>query len=179
MMIETDAKTIPEKASGLARQYEKECTGCAQSVVAGLLDAFEIENDDVFRAASGLADGIGLTGDGSCGALTGGAMFIGLMVGRERKDHKDMMKPMNSYLIFAGLHKEFIERYGSCRCHDIQKKLMGRTFNLFDPKDLKAALEHKMMEHCSGVTATAAMKTAELILADETFKKGTDAPNGP
>jgi C_GCAxxG_C_C family probable redox protein len=172
-MSEIDTKTIPGKATGLARQYEKECTGCAQSVVAGLLDAFEIENGDVFQAASGLADGIGLTGDGSCGALIGGAMFIGLLVGRKRKDHQDMLKPMKSYLMCAELHQYFIERYGSCRCHDIQKKLMGRTFNLLDPEDLKAALENEMIEHCSGVTATAARKTAELILADPTFKEGS------
>ena len=175
----TENGKIIEKAFELSKEYEKTCTGCAQSVVAGLLDAFEIENDDVFRAASGLADGIGLTADGSCGALIGGAMFIGLLVGRKRKDHQDMMKPMKSYLMCAVLHQDFIERYGSCRCHDIQKKLMGRTFNLLDPQDLKAAAEYKMMEHCSGVVATAAMKTAELILADETSKKGTeDTPDG-
>jgi C_GCAxxG_C_C family probable redox protein len=170
-MSDNSTRSIPEKASELAAKYEKTCTGCAQSVVAALLDAFEVKNDDVFRAASGLADGIGLTGDGSCGALTGGAMFIGLMTGRERKDHKDMMKPMKSYLMCAALHKDFIERYGSCRCHDIQKKLIGRTFNLLDPADLKAAAEHKMMEHCSGVTANAAMKAAELLLADDKLAK--------
>ena len=167
-MRKNEAESIPRKAFELAGKYEKECTGCAQSVVAALLDAFGIQNDDVFRSASGLADGIGLTGDGSCGALTGGSLFIGLMVGREKKDHKDMMKPMKSYLVCAALHKDFIERYGSCRCHDIQKKIMGRTFNLLDPEDFKAAAEHKMMDHCSGVAAAAAKKAAELLLGDRT-----------
>ncbi len=156
--------STPEKASSLAGEYEKKCTGCAQSVVAALLDAFGLDNDDVFKAASGLADGIGLTGDGSCGALTGGSMFIGLMTGRERKDHNDIMKPMKSYLACAALHKDFIERYGSCRCHDIQEKLMGRTFNLLEPGDLKAAANMGMMEHCAGVTGAAAKKAATLVL---------------
>jgi C_GCAxxG_C_C family probable redox protein len=156
---------VANKASELAAKYERTCTGCAQSVVAGLLDAFEIDSPDVFRAASGLADGIGLTGDGSCGALTGACMVIGLTVGRERKDHKDMMKPMKSYMMCKELHRDFVQRYGSARCHDIQQKLMGRTFNMLDPADFKAAMEHKMMDHCSGVCGAAARKAAELILA--------------
>ena len=126
-MTERNRKEIAGRAGELAAEYEKTCTGCAQSVVAGLLDALEIDSPDVFKAASGLADGIGLTGDGSCGALTGCAMVIGLALGRERKDHRDMMKPMQSYLLCKELHDEFVGEYGSCRCHDIQQKIMGRT----------------------------------------------------
>jgi C_GCAxxG_C_C family probable redox protein len=133
-MTEKSPEAIAERASQLAADYEKTCTGCAQSAVAGLVDAFEIDSEDVFKAASGLADGIGLTGDGSCGSLTGCAMVIGLIFGRERKDHRDMMKPMQSYLLCKELHEEIIREYGSCRCHDIQQKIMGRTYNLLDPK---------------------------------------------
>jgi C_GCAxxG_C_C family probable redox protein len=171
-MTKTDGRAaeqereIVETASRLAAEYEKTCTGCAQSTVAGLLDALEMESDDVFKAASGLADGIGLTGDGSCGSLTGGAMMIGLLLGRERKDQKDMLKPMQSYLLCQELHADFIAQYGSCRCHDIQRKLMGRTYNLLDPKDLEDAFETGMLEHCSGVVGRAARKTAEIILRE-------------
>jgi len=159
---------LVEKARNLAADYEKRCTGCAQSVVAGLLDALGIEDagEGVFRAASGLADGIGLTGDGSCGALTGGCMVIGLLFGRRRKDHQDMMKPMKSYLMCKELHGDFLERYGSCRCYDIQEKLMGRTYNMYDPKDLMEAFSSGMAEHCSGVVGNAAAKAAELILEE-------------
>lgn len=166
-MTEKNKEEIIERAHELAAEYEKTCTGCAQSVVAGLLDALEIANDDVFKAASGLADGIGLSGDGSCGSLTGCAMVIGLVLGRERKDHQDMMKPMRSYLLCKELHDDFIQQYGSCRCHDIQQKLMGRTFNLLDPKDFEEAWKLGMLEHCSGVVGRAARKTAELILTEQ------------
>ena len=165
-MIGKSREEIAERAGELAAEYERTCTGCAQSAVAGLLDAFEIDGDDVFKAASGLADGIGLTGDGSCGALTGCAMVIGLVLGRERKDHRDMMKPMQSYLLCKELHGDFIRRYGSCRCHDIQKKVMGRTFDLLDPEDLEEALKIGMLEHCSGIVGRAARTTAEMILRE-------------
>lgn len=152
-----------DKVYELAMKNEKKCTGCAQSALAAILDVLELKNDDVFRAASGMADGFGLSGDGSCGALSGGAMAIGLVFGRERKDFADPMAAMKSYLLVKELHQDFIQRYGTCRCHDIQKKLMGRTFNLYDEKELEEALEFGMMEHCSKVVANGARKSLEII----------------
>jgi len=169
-MTAKNPEAIAERAGQLAADYEKTCTGCAQSAVAGLLDAFEIDSEDVFKAASGLADGIGLTGDGSCGSLTGCAMVIGLIFGRERKDHRDMMKPMQSYLLCKELHEEIIREYGSCRCHDIQQKIMGRTYNLLDPKELEEAMKEGMLEHCAGVVGRTTRRAAELILKERSFE---------
>jgi C_GCAxxG_C_C family probable redox protein len=166
MPDKNQAETV-EEAQRLAAEYERKCTGCAQSVVAGLLDALGMEEEGVFKAASGLADGIGLTGDGSCGALTGGCMVIGLVYGRERKDHEDMMKPMKSYLMSKELLEDFVARYGSCRCYDIQEKLMGRTYNMYDPQELQEAFKSGMMDHCSGVVGRSAEKTAEMILREK------------
>jgi C_GCAxxG_C_C family probable redox protein len=168
-MAETGKAEKAEKAQQLAEEYERKCTGCAQSAVAGLLDALGIEDADegVFRAASGLADGIGLTGDGSCGALTGSCMVIGRVFGRERKDHEDMMKPMRSYLMCKELHGDFLERYGSCRCYDIQEKLMGRTYDMYDPEQLREAFKTGMMDHCSKVVGNAARKAAEMIMSEQ------------
>ena len=72
--MEPSIEDLEEKAHSLGEKYEKECTGCAQTALAAIFDTLGIENDDVFRSASGLADGLGLTGDGSCGALVGGAL---------------------------------------------------------------------------------------------------------
>ncbi len=161
--LEDKKVSLAEEAYQLAKEYEATCTGCAQSVVAGLLDALGIEEEGVFKAASGLADGIGLTGDGSCGALTGGCMVLGLLFGRERKDHRDMMKPMRSYLLCKELHDHFVETWGSSRCYDIQKRLMGRTYNMYDPRELQEAFRSGMVEHCSEVVGRAARRVAELI----------------
>jgi len=165
-MTAENGEAIAARAGDLAQEYERTCTGCAQSVVAGLLDALEIESPDVFRAASGLADGIGLTGDGSCGALTGCALVIGLVLGRERKDHGDMLKPMQSYLLCKELHDAFVREYGSCRCHDIQRKLMGRTYDLLDPEQFEAAMTEGMLGHCAGVCGEAARTAAAIILRE-------------
>ncbi|MBW2559957.1 MAG: C-GCAxxG-C-C family protein, partial [Deltaproteobacteria bacterium] len=54
-----------------AKQNELRSGGCAQCTVAGIFEALGVEDEGVFRAATGLADGVGLTGDGHCGALSG------------------------------------------------------------------------------------------------------------
>ena len=160
---------IADKASKLAEEFERRCTGCAQTTIAGIFEALGIENDDVFKAASGLADGLGLTGDGTCGALVGGAMVISYLFGRERKDFKDMLKPIKSYLLVKKLHDQFVEKYGTCRCSELQKSLMSRTFNLLDRKEFKEAVEFGMMNYCSKVVGTAA-RLATMIILDEQEK---------
>jgi hypothetical protein len=91
------SQEVLDAVFSLARDYERRCTGCAQSTVAAVLDTLGLHADDVFRAASGLADGIGLTGDGSCGALTGGDMVLGLVRGRKREEFSDPFAAMKSY----------------------------------------------------------------------------------
>ena len=160
-----------KKAFETAQNYEKTCTGCAQTTLAGVLDVLGIKSDDAFKCASGLADGVGLTGDGTCGALIGGAMAIGLIFGRERKDFSDPFAAMKSYLLVKELYQDFLERYGTARCSEIQRKLMGRTFNLLDPKELESAMNFGMMEHCSKVVGNSARKTVEIILKEKEKKK--------
>ena len=162
--MEKSKEEIANKASELAERYEKECTGCAQTTIAGIFDTLDIENDDVFKAGSGRADGLGLSGDGTCGALMGGAMVISYLFGRERKDFKDMFKPMKSYLLAKKLHDQFVEKYGTCRCYDLQESLMGRTFNLLDRRQFEEAIEFDMMKYCSKVVGTAAKLATKIIL---------------
>lgn len=157
-------KEIFEKAFKLGKKYEQECTGCAQTAVAAIFEALGIWNNDVFKAASGLADGLGLTGDGTCGALIGGSMVIGYLFGRERENFKDIYKPMKSYALVKELHDKYIDKYGSCRCHDVQEKGMGRTYNLWDSEEMKEAFKSGMLEYCSTLVGNIAQMAVEIIL---------------
>jgi len=59
-------------------EFEKNYHGCAQCVVGAFYEIFsEMKNDHVFRSASGMAAGTGLTTRGQCGALTGAVMVLG------------------------------------------------------------------------------------------------------
>ena len=155
---------ILNKAFELGKKYEQECTGCAQTAVAAIFESLGIWNEDVFRAASGLADGLGLTGDGSCGALVGSSMVIGYLFGRGREDFKDMYKPMKSYTLVKKLHDKYVKQYGSCRCFDVQEKTMGRTFNLWNADEMKEAFKAGMMDNCSTLVGNIAKLATKIIL---------------
>jgi len=157
-------ENILNKAFERGKRHEMESTGCAQSTIAGIFEALGIENDDVFRAATGLADGVGLTGDGHCGALSGGAMVISYLFGRKREDFSDMMKQLPALTLSKKLHDQFIEKYGTCRCADIQTKFVGRFFNLYDPDEMKAAVKAGMMDKCSTVVGEVARMATRIIL---------------
>ncbi|ABW65989.1 C-GCAxxG-C-C family protein [Desulfosudis oleivorans] len=155
---------VLETAFNAAKQYEMKSGGCPQCTLAGIFDALEVQNDDVFRAATGLADGVGLTGEGHCGAISGGVLAIGYLFGRKKKDFGDMFKLVEANLLSKKLLDRFMEKYGTCRCADLQTAFFGRFFNLLDPNDLNAAMEAGMLERCSTLAGEVARMTTEIIL---------------
>jgi C_GCAxxG_C_C family probable redox protein len=161
-----DAKKeeIFTRAYELGRKYEKECTGCAQTAVAAIFESLNIWSEDVFKAASGLADGLGLTGDGSCGALIGASMVIGYLFGRKKEVFGDMYKPIKSYALVKELHDKYVEKYGSCRCFDVQNSLMGRTYNLWNEDEKIEAFHTGMVNYCSEIVGTVAKMAIKIIL---------------
>lgn len=167
MIMKETKEEIQNKAFELGKKYECECTGCAQSAVAAIFESLNIWSDDIFKAASGLADGLGLTGDGSCGALIGASMVIGYLFGRTHEDFKDMYKPMKSYHLVKKLHDKYLEKYGSCRCYDVQQNLMGRTFNLWNEDEFEAAFNFGMMKYSSDVVGNVAKLAVQIILDND------------
>lgn len=132
-------------------------------MLAAVQDVFGISSDDVFKAGHALAGGSGLTGNGTCGALSGGILALGCMYGRERENFaQNIMKP---YKLAKELHDKFVEEYGSCICRDVQKKIFGRSFNLWDPSEYKEF--EKMGGHkdkCPEVVGKVARWVAEMLL---------------
>ena len=156
-----------DKAFALAKKYEMENGNCAQCVLSGVTEALGIENNDVFRAATGFADGIGLTGEGHCGALSGGVMAIGCLFGRKRDEFARRGKMMKALLLSRQLQAKFVEKYGACRCHDLQVKFYGKFFNLFDPAEMEAAVKAGVMETCSTLAGEVARMTLELVFQQQ------------
>jgi len=157
---------ILDKAFSSAKQHEMESGDCAQTSLAGIFEALGIENEDVFMAATGLADGVGLTGDGHCGALSGGTMAISYLFGRKKEDFGKVRKVLKACILSKQLHDQFIEKYGTCRCADIQTKLVGRFFNLYDPGEMEAAAKANMADKCSTVVGEAARMATRIILEE-------------
>ncbi|MBN2075240.1 MAG: C_GCAxxG_C_C family protein [Dehalococcoidales bacterium] len=159
---------IAQKAYNLGKEYEKTYKGCSQCVVAALQDAFNMPNDDVFKAATGLAAGCGASTDGNCGAYSGGIMFLSMLSGRERDDFKDPSgKVFVNFQLVNKLREMFIREYGSVICRNIQTKIFGRPYYLVDPDEFEKfekAGAHEI--HCLEVVGKGARWTADLIITE-------------
>ena len=149
--------------------HERNYAGCAQSLLLAVQETFEMEDPAVFRAASVLAGGMGLTMKGPCGGLTSGIMALSQKYGRERNKIDDIERVrFISYELARKLYQRFIDEYGSCICQDIQRKVLGRAYNLADAKEyeeFEKAGGHA--EKCPSVVGKAASCVAEIILEQE------------
>jgi C_GCAxxG_C_C family probable redox protein len=150
-------------------RYERKYAGCAQSVLLAIQETFGIEDPAVFKSASGLAGGMGLTIKGPCGGLTGGIMALSQKYGRERSKIEDTERVrFKSYELARKLCERFIDEYGSCICRDVQRKVLGRAYDLSDPREyqeFEKAGGHA--EKCPLVVGKAASWVTEIILEQE------------
>jgi len=164
--MEKDHHDLLDRAFERGKQYEMRNGGCPQCTLAAVFDVLGLENDSVFKAATAFADGVGLTGDGHCGALSGGTIAIGYLHGRDRKDFGDMMGLVKANLMAKQLRDRFVDKYGTVRCRDLQKRLFGRFYNLYDPEELQAAFAAGMLDTCSNVVGDVARMTVDILLAN-------------
>ena len=147
-------------------RYEKEYMGCSQCSLAALQDVLGIRNDDVFRAASGFAGGSGLTTVGPCGAFVGGAMIIGQLIGRERKDFDDVEDTRRkAFEAVEELIKRFEEEFGSIICKKVQEKVFGRSYALLDPEDFERFEEDGAhIDKCPHVVGRGSQLALEVLI---------------
>jgi C_GCAxxG_C_C family probable redox protein len=162
-----------DRAYKLGKEYEKTYRGCSQCVIAALQDALEKRNDDLFKAATGLAGGTGLAGDNGCGAYTGAVLVLGSLLGRERNNFADPEGiRLKTHQLARKFRERFIQEYGSVICRDIQNKILGRYYYLADPQEYEKfhnAGAHDI--HCPEVVGKAAKWMAELLWEEELIPK--------
>jgi C_GCAxxG_C_C family probable redox protein len=123
-------------------------SGCSQAVLLALQEGLEIGDTESFRSATVLSGGVARRGE-TCGALLGALMGVGLEAGREK------MEDRPSYVRATGVANEicdgfqeklreefgFEEPLASTLCRDIQERVYGKPFNLWEPEDYEAFLE--------------------------------------
>jgi C_GCAxxG_C_C family probable redox protein len=155
-----------ERAYRLGSECGRKYRGCSQCVVAAVQDTLGIRDDAVFKAATGLAGGIGLTGIGPCGGLSGGVLALSQLVGRERSNIAD---PENirqkSYDLAEKLVKAYLDEFGAIACRDVQIRRFGRPYYLRDQQEKKKFQDAGAYdEKCPDVVGKAAQMTVKIIL---------------
>jgi C_GCAxxG_C_C family probable redox protein len=159
----TDTNQIIRRVHDRAFEYEQKYGSCPQCVLGAIQDELGIITDDVFRAAYALGGGVGLSTEGTCGALTGGVIALGCKYGRSRQNFAKG-RFLKSYEYAKKLHDRFLQEYGSTICRDVHKRLFGRTFNLWDSKEyeeFEKAGAHR--DKCPMVVGNVAKWVAETL----------------
>ena len=156
---------ILEKVYNLAFKYEAERGSCPQCVLSALHETLDISDPATIKASDALAGGCALSAQGTCGALSGGLLAIGSVVGRTYEDFSKGERRRRVFQYAKKLYDRFTEEYGSPLCKGVQKKIMGKSFNLLDAKEyaeFEKAGAHG--DKCTNVSGNTARWAAEIIL---------------
>lgn len=147
----------------LAYEYERSNGCCAQCVLAAVQDVTGVGDDPLFKASHTLSAGGALTTQGTCGALAGALLAVGAMHGRSREDFARGPKE-DSFELAKQVYDAFVGEFGSPVCADVQSKIMGRSYDMWDRQDFKAFLEAGGHEDkCPHVVGMAARIAADLL----------------
>jgi C_GCAxxG_C_C family probable redox protein len=161
----TERDKLLQEVYDMAYDYEKKYGGCSQAVLGAIKTITGKISDEEYKAATGLAGGIGLKGY-ACGALTGGTMAISSFLGREYNNMADPEgKKAQTFKLARRLADKFEEYYGSGKCSEINKELFGKSFRLwireeYEEFDSMGAHEDK----CTSVCGNSARWTMEILL---------------
>jgi C_GCAxxG_C_C family probable redox protein len=170
--MEQTRQDLLDKAYQLGFDYEKTYKGCSQCTIAAVQDTLNIKEDGVFKAATGLAAGGGLTGIGVCGGYVGGVMMISLFCGRERSNFADPeRKRFKSFELARRFGQLYTQKLGSIICRDIQTIRFGRPYYIADAEDFQKfedAGGH--VDKCTDVVGVAARLAVKFMLDEELVK---------
>ena len=167
----TSKDEILTKVYNLAFKYEAERGSCPQCVLAALYETLGIGDPKTIQASDAFAGGSSLSTEGTCGALAGGLLVIGSVVGRTYKNFSTGVLKRRVFQYSKKLYDKFIEEYGSPRCKDIHMQIFGRTFNFWNPQDyaeFEKAGGH--VDKCTVVSGNTAKWAAKILIDDLKIK---------
>lgn len=160
-MSTDDTLTLAQEAYGKALQYELDYGCCPQCVLAAVQETVGGIDDSVIKASHGLSGGGGLSGQGACGALTGGLVALSAKRGRDR-DKLDKGRFINNFKKGQELVERFRAEFGGVTCEQLQQQFTGRTYDMWKAEEYQAfsaARGHK----CALATATVTKWVVEMM----------------
>ncbi|HQO82424.1 MAG TPA: C-GCAxxG-C-C family protein [Synergistales bacterium] len=125
---------------------------CAESTVLAIAASQGMESEILPRAATGFCSGMART-CGTCGALSGAIMGLGLVLGRDNADGS----VERAYEAVGRLIRRFEEEFGSTNCMGILDCDLGT------PEGQALFRENNLRELCTRITGRAAVIAAELL----------------
>ncbi len=150
-----------ELAYEKALRYELDYGCCPQCVLAAVQETVGVIDDATIKASHGLSGGGGLSGQGACGALTGGLMALSAKRGRDR-DKLDKGRFIGNFQKGKELVERFKIEFGGVTCEELQQCFTGRTYDMWQPDEYKAFSDARGQQ-CALATATVTKWVVEMM----------------
>ncbi len=152
---------LAAKAADLAYELESRYGCCPQCVLTALKETVGNVTDDTIKASHGLSGGGGLSGVGTCGALSGGLVALSTKRGRDAdKLHKG--RGIGNFQIGNRLVERFREEFGGITCEELQQQFTGRTWDMWDPSEYKGFQEARG-DQCARASALVARWVVKMM----------------
>ena len=160
-MNNVDKNTLAELAYQKALRYELDYGCCPQCVLAVVQETVGYIDDNTIKASHGLSGSGGLTGQGVCGALSGGLMALSAKFGRERAK-LDSGRGINNFKKSKELVERFRQEFGGITCQELQKQFTGRTYDMWNAEEYKA-FDCARGQQCAHATAMVTKWVVEIL----------------
>jgi C_GCAxxG_C_C family probable redox protein len=146
-----DTTNLVKQAYDIAYDLELKFGCCPQCVLTAVKETLGGVTDETIKASHGLSGGGGLTGQGACGALTGGLLAISIKRGRDA-NKLDKGRGIANFQIGRQLTDRFVNEFGGITCEHLQQLFTGRTWDMWNPTEYKA-FDKARGEQCARATA--------------------------
>ena len=163
-MKEEEKQRLIDLAYQIAYDNDLSYGFCPQCVISALQEVTDDIPDELIKAAHGLSGGVCLSGEGTCGALTGGILALSNKYGRSIEQF-GKTKALKNLTLGKELIEQFKAKYGdNITCKGVQTKISGRSYNNWDPEEAEAFKNSPCKKACAEVTGDVAKWVAEMII---------------
>ena len=160
-MSTEDRQALAQQAYDKALRYELDYGCCPQCVLSAVQETVGLVDDSVIKASHGLSGGGALSGQGACGALTGGLVALSAKRGRDR-DKLDKGRFINNFKKGQELVDRFRAEFGGVTCQELQQCFTGRTYDMWQAEEYQAFSDARG-EQCAHATATVTKWVIEML----------------
>ena len=131
-----ESSSLPDRAYDIAFDLDLQYGCCPQCVLTAVKETVGYVTDETIKASHGLSGGGSLTGQGACGALTGGLLALGAKKGRDA-DKLHRGRGMANFNAGKELVERFREEFGGITCEELQEQFSGRTWDMWKADEYK------------------------------------------
>jgi C_GCAxxG_C_C family probable redox protein len=154
MSAKNSREALKEQVRKTAYEYAREYHGCSQAILVAFQEPLGLDAM-ALRAASTLAGGLGM--GKTCGALTGGAMVLGLKYGRSSME-EGLPGLVPGMLHTQPLVQRFEDEFGTTACFAIA----GVDWMNFE-EAAKAISDPVFLKKCAEIVGRTAEMVADIV----------------